>query len=253
MANLVGLAVILGIIQGLTEFFPISSSGHLVILQSFFPQIQTQAVAFDLILHLGTASALIIYFFKDFKQIFTSKKLIFNLVLATALTVILVLPFNNLIESSFRSPKFAGLMLIVTGLILYLASRKTNNTDEEINYKKSALIGVGQALAVLPGLSRSGVTISFGIFSGLKPKEAIKFSFLLAIPTILGASLLEIKELENLSRVLTLPSLFGFFTSLICGLIAIKWLVKILILNQKNLIYFAIYCFTLGILTIILI
>jgi len=99
---------------------------------------------------------------------------------------------------------------LLQDFILYLASRKTNNTDEEINYKKSVLIGVGQALAVLPGLSRSGTTISFGIFSGLKSKEAARFSFLLAIPTILGASLLEIKELTNLPSVLTLPSLFGF-------------------------------------------
>ena len=253
MTNLIGLAIILGIIQGLTEFFPISSSGHLVILQSFFPQIQANAVAFDLILHLGTVSALIIYFFKDFKQILASKKLIFNLILASVITAILVLPFKDLVENSFKSPKLAGLMLVATGFILYLASRKTNNTDEEINYKKSVLIGVGQALAVLPGLSRSGTTISFGIFSGLKSKEAARFSFLLAIPTILGASLLEIKELANLPSVLTLPSLFGFFTSLICGLITIKWLVKILALNQRNLIYFAIYCFGVGILTIILV
>jgi len=253
LTNLIGLAVILGIIQGLTEFLPISSSGHLVILQSFFPQMQANAIAFDLILHLGTVSALIIYFFKDFKQILASKKLILNVILATALTAILVLPLQNLVENSFRNPKFAGLMLIVTGLILYLAGRKTNNNTEEVDYKKSCLIGLGQALAVLPGLSRSGTTISFGIFSGLKSKEAIRFSFLLAIPTILGASLLEIKELTSLSSIMSLPCIFGFFSSLIFGLIAIKWLMKILTLNQKNLIYFAVYCFAVGILTIILV
>lgn len=250
--SLIIQSIILGIVQGLTEFLPVSSSAHLVIIQNFFPVFKNSAVVFDLILHLGTLLALIVFFFKDFKKILLNKELIINLLIATVITAIIAFPFKNIIEQSFQSIKFAGFMLILTAIILWLASKKRNNNDNEIKPIKAIIIGLGQALAVFPGISRSGITISCGIFSGLKIQEAIKFSFLLAIPTILGAVLIESKNIINISQELILPSIYGLVLSFIFGLIALKWLYKFLSINQKNLIYFALYCFLLGVLTIIL-
>ncbi|NMB92229.1 MAG: undecaprenyl-diphosphate phosphatase [Parcubacteria group bacterium] len=245
-------AIILGLVQGLTEFLPISSSAHLVIMQEFFPIFKNSAVVFDLVLHLGSVLALLIFFLKDIKQILSSKKLIVNLILATIITVVIVFPFKSIIEKSFQNTKLAGLLLIITAIILFLASQRKNNNQEEINPKKAIVIGLGQALAVFPGISRSGTTISFGIFSGLKVKEAFQFSFLLAIPAILGASILETKNVINISPELILPSILGLLISFLVGLIALKWLFKFLSLNQRNLKYFAFYCLVVGILTMIL-
>jgi len=248
---LLAQSLILGLVQGLTEFLPVSSSAHLVILQEFFPIFKTNAISFDLVLHLGTLLALIIFFFKDFRKIITNKQLIINLLIATAITAILIFPFKNYIENVFQNGKLAGLMLIITAIILLFASFKKNNNLEILNPLKACFIGLGQALAVFPGISRSGTTISFGIFSGLKTDEAIKFSFLLALPIIFGASVLERSALFNMPKEIILPSIFGFLFSFIFGLIALRWLKKFISLTNKNLIYFALYCFLVGFFAII--
>lgn len=252
MINLIFQAIFLGIIQGLTEFLPISSSAHLVFFQEFFPQIKTNALQFDLILHLGTLFALIIFFFKDFKKlIFYSRPLVFKVIVAVIITAIIIYPFKNSLETIFQAPKLAGLMLFITAGILFLASEKRNNDKEEVGYKETVVVGVSQALSVFPGISRSGITICSGILSGLNSKTAFNFSFLMAIPLILGASILELKDFSFLNSNLFLPYLFGFAFSFISGLIALKILKNLLKGENKNLLYFSLYCLFFGILILL--
>ncbi|MGC8880696.1 MAG: undecaprenyl-diphosphate phosphatase [Minisyncoccia bacterium] len=254
MINLIFQAIFLGIIQGLTEFLPISSSAHLVFFQEFFPSIKTNAFQFDLVLHLGTILALIIFFFKDFKDIlFHSRPLILKIILAVFITAIIIFPFRNLIEKIFQVPKLAGLMLLITALILFLASRKKNNKKKEIGYKEAIVVGISQAFSALPGISRSGITISSGIFSNLDSKIAFNFSFLMTVPLILGASLVELKNFTLINNNLILPYLFGFVFSFVFGLIALRWLKKMLKLGNKSLFYFSLYCLIFGILIILIV
>jgi len=251
--NLIFQSIFLGIVQGLTEFLPISSSAHLVFFQQFFPLIKEFAIQFDLIFHLGTLFALIVFFFKDLKEILKAKDLILNIIISTIISAILIFPFKNLVEKAFTNYKLAGLMLFLTSLFLFLASYKKNNLKEKISFKNSLIIGFFQAFAVLPGISRSGITISSGILSGLDSKIATKFSFLLAIPLIFGAFLLEIKDFSLISHHLIIPLIFGFFFSFLFGLISLKLLTKILSLNQKKLIYFALYCLIFGIIIVFIV
>ena len=142
-------------------------------------------------------------------------------------------------------------MLVITGIILFLASRKKENNKDKVDIKDSIIVGLGQALTVLPGISRSGLTISTGIFSGLKSERAAEFSFLLAIPIIAGATALEVPKLTQISSSLILIYLIGVLVSFVVSLFSLKLLIKILKLNQKKLAYFAYYCFFIG-LTVIL-
>jgi len=289
----------LGLVQGLTEFLPVSSSGHLVIIQHFLPLVNQQPVVLDLMLHLGSLLALLVYFFSKIKNIFIDKKLISSiisskarkkvlsearvlisretrkkvlsearvlisretrkkvlsearvLILATIITVVIVFPFRKIVETSFSNLRFAGIMLIGTGIVLFLASRKKGNNKDKVGFKEAIMVGLGQALAVFPGISRSGLTISAGIGSGLKSNVATEFSFLLAIPLITGAAVLEIPKIISVSSGLLLIYFIGFLVSFFVSLFSLKLLMKILKLNQKNLVYFAYYCFLVG-LTVIL-
>jgi len=246
-------SIILGIIQGLTEFIPVSSSAHLVIAQHFFPLINGQPVILDLMLHFGSLLALIVYFWPQRKDILTNKNLLKNIILATIITAIIVFPFKKIVEESFSNPRLSGLMLMITGIILFLASRKKGNDKSEVGVKESIIVGIGQAAAVFPGLSRSGLTISSGIFAGLKMDKAIEFAFLLAIPIIGGAILLELPHFSSVPNNLMTIYLSGAFSSFIVSLLSLKLLKKILKLNQRNLIYFAYYCLVVGFLVVLFI
>jgi len=241
----------LGLVQGLTEFLPVSSSGHLVIIQHFLPLVNQQPVVLDMMLHLGSLLALLVYFWPKIKNIFADRKLISCIILATIITLAIVFPFRKTVEASFSNPRFAGIMLVITGIILFLASRKKENNKDKVDIKDSIIVGLGQALTVLPGISRSGLTISTGIFSGLKSERAAEFSFLLAIPIIAGATALEVPKLTQISSSLILIYLIGVLVSFVVSLFSLKLLIKILKLNQKKLAYFAYYCFFIG-LTVIL-
>ena len=250
--NLILQAIILGIIQGLTEFLPISSSGHLIIFQKLFSSSVFSPVALSLVLHLGTLLALIVYFIRDWKKFLASRSLIWAIILATLVTAVLAFPFKDKIEQSFNQLQLVGMMLIATAIILYLASRYHQGQPlNRVGYQNAIIVGAAQALAVIPGLSRSGITMAFGIFSGLSSSLALQFSFLLAIPTILGSTLLEIQEVASAVMVSFWPLLSGFLAAFLTGLLTIHWLTKFLPLNQKNLIYFAVYCFLLGIIILI--
>ena len=264
-------AIILGIIQGLTEFLPISSSGHLVILPYFlkWDLNSTESYIFNILVQIGTLLAVIFYFRSDllaiikdfFKQIFAGQpfgthnaRLGWLLIIATIPAGIIGLLFEDAVEQAFSSPRFVGIALLITGILMVIAEivNKKIGDIHDITLPVALLMGFMQSLAIFPGISRSGSTISGGMFSHVRRKEAGKFSFLMSIPIMLAAGALstyklftEIREPEGFLPVLVL----GFLTAAIVGYIAIRWLLKFL--SEHSLIYFSIYCFLLGGITII--
>ncbi|MDS1029865.1 undecaprenyl-diphosphate phosphatase [Bacillota bacterium LX-D] len=247
-------AIILGIVQGLTEFLPISSSGHLVLLQKFFG-ITNSSLAFDVILHFGTLIAVIIFFWSDIMYIIRKPfgKLPVYLVIGTIPAVIAGLFLNDFFEKLFSSGQTLGLEFLATGAILWVAEslRSGHKGLKEITATDSLFIGVMQAIAILPAISRSGLTIAGSLFRGLDREFAARFSFLLSIPAILGATVLEGKKLATtgipLDSILTL--LLGALAAAVAGYIAIKFMLAIL--NKGSLKVFSYYVFALGFLIIL--
>jgi undecaprenyl-diphosphatase len=254
-------SLLLGIVQGLTEFLPVSSSGHLEIFKVFldFSYDSTNSLFFTLIVHLATALSAIIFFWKDVKEIIMSLisfKMDENTFFALYILVSMIPAglagyfFESEINYLFNGDLIlVGLMLILTSIILYL-SDCFNNSSKKLNFKSSLLIGLTQALAILPGISRSGATIGTSIFLGLNRDIAAKFSFLMVVPIIFGSSLKIIfdNEIEfnnnNISNYLV-----GFTSALISGYYACKWM--IIFVKKSKLIYFSIYCLLIGIFSII--
>ena len=261
--------IIIGIVQGLTEFLPVSSSAHLVFIQKILG-VQS-SLAFDTFLHLGTLIAVMWFFRYDiykmilswlssirdilsgrFREGFYSdpyKRLAWYVILATIPVGIVGVLFENSVDSLFAGALYVpAFFLFVTGTILYLSQRMTSG---EINYntitKKEALfMGLGQACAILPGLSRSGTTIAAGLTIGLNKEFAAKFSFILSIPAILGAFLLQAKDIGSAMDANFLPVFLGFIASIIAGYMAIKWMLDLI--QNKSLDIFAYYCWVIGIL-----
>jgi len=253
-------SLLLGIIQGLTEFLPVSSSGHLEIFKVFldFSYDSTNSLFFTLIVHLATALSAIIYFWKDVKEIIMSLisfKKDENTFFAFYILVSMIPAglagyfFESEINYLFKGNLIlVGFMLILTSFILYLSDR-FNNSNKKLNLKSSLIIGFTQALAILPGISRSGATIGTSIFLGLNRDIAAKFSFLMVVPVIFGSSLKIIFDNEidfnnNISNYLV-----GFTSALISGYYACKWM--IIFVKKNKLIYFSIYCLLIGIFSII--
>ncbi|MDP8229994.1 MAG: undecaprenyl-diphosphate phosphatase [Candidatus Gorgyraea atricola] len=239
-------ALISGIVQGLTEFLPVSSSGHLVIMHKLMGMEGPQ-LSFDIFLHVGTLAAIFIVFWKDIIEAVTVKRKIgFFILMATAVTVLCVLFFGKGIEAAFGNVKMVGAMLVVTGIWLILGSFLRFGSGG-ISGLKAILIGLAQAIAVMPGISRSGVTISTGLFLGLDGQAAARFSFLLAIPAIIGAALFKIKDpaLTGFSPIY----LIGFITSCIIGVLSLKLLLRVLYKNKFHL--FGIYCIILGLVALL--
>ena len=240
-------AIISGIVQGLTEFLPVSSSGHLVILHKLFGLKEPQ-LAFDIFLHLGTLSAVFIVFWRDVIDIFTIRKKIgFFIIIATAATAIFVFMFGKGVEASFGNYRLVGAMLILTGSWLIIGSFVRFGTGGLTGFK-SFLIGIVQGVASIPGISRSGATISTALFLGVEPRNAARFSFLLSIPAIIGASLLKIRQggFEGFG----VNYIFGFFTSCIIGVFSLKLLLRSL--ERGRLHFFGFYCIAVGLVTMIL-
>lgn len=252
--NQIFLAIILGIIQGLTEFFPISSSAHLVIFQHLF-KIKKDAVLLDAILHAGTLMAVIFVFWKDIIKMIKEIPFIFKrngwereglrlfyLIFAgTIPAVIMGLLFRKEVESAFFSPKLVGALLLFTSIILFLT--KFTKEKNKVSIYHAFIIGVFQGLALLPGISRSGATIASALALGWGREFAFKFSFLLSIPAIAGANILELYSSEispiNLSLLTS-----GFIASFISGFIALKILSPVV---RKGKFYlFSIYCLIAG-------
>ena len=249
-------SVISGIVQGLTEFLPISSSGHLVILHSLF-RIDKPQLDFDIVLHLGTLAAVIYYFRRDIAKLLTKdRRTAFFIVIGTLPAAVVGILARESIDRLFVMPKLVSAMLILTGLWLGLASAikfyyKKTGYRKPLGLWNALLIGLAQAAAIMPGVSRSGSTIATGISLGLEAEEAFRFSFLLSIPAVAGAALLKLpKALGAVSWSRGANFLIGGFTAAIVGLLALKLLSSII--KADRLYVFSIYCLVVGSLGIIL-
>lgn len=264
-------AIILGIIQGLTEFLPVSSSAHLVFMTDILHL--PQNVAFDTVLHLGTLVAVVGYFWKDIAEIIQAfvssiidmfrgkfkrglsdepfKKLAWLIIIGTIPAGLAGILFKSDLEALFSNILYVGFFLIITGILLWAAERvKPGEKDvKDMTLKNAIVIGIFQAISIAPGISRSGSTIAAGLFSGLNRELAARYSFLLSIPAILGAALVQAKDITSFDFS-TAVLLAGFLASLIFGYLAIKLLMKII--KERTLMIFAYYCWVVGIIVIIL-
>ena len=256
-------SIFLGIIQGLTEFLPVSSSGHLVFFQSLMG-LKEPPIFFDVMLHLGTLLAVVVYFWTDIWKIaqgigavlkrkhknLPQVKLFLLIILASIPTGLMGILFKDWFESFFSKPKLVGGMLLITGLVLWITrfAKKEGKPLEQIGWFDAILIGIAQGAAIIPGISRSGATISMGLFCGLDRELSGKFSFLLSIPAILGATLLEYKKIDTVSDLGTV--LIGTAVAFGVGILALTFLMKII--KMGKIFNFSYYCCGMGILMIIL-
>lgn len=252
------LALFYGVIQGLTEFLPISSSGHLALIPHLM-KVQDPGQIFDLYMHLGTAFSIIVYFWKDIKNIVfyliksPKENWSFNFVLATTASVILILIIKDISYAYGRTPLVIGISLIFFGILMWAADRfsktdKSISLFDKLDKKRSLMIGLSQAMAVFPGVSRSGVTMTMGRALNMSLHEASRFSFLLSLPLIFMACFKKAYELEGVLSVDHLSLFIGVFSSFIAGLITIHYFLKFI--QKISLGYFAIYRIILGVLVI---
>lgn len=242
-------SILLGIVQGLTEFLPISSSGHLVLMQKIFG-IREGALVFDTMLHAGTLVAVFIVFWKDIVGIIKKPlgKLPLMLVVATIPTVIIAVLFKDFFEKAFASGATLGFEFILTGIILYAVEsmRQGEKKLKELNYVDAVIIGVAQGAAILPAVSRSGLTIAGALSRKLDRTFAAHFSFLLSIPAILGSIVFQIKDIakEGAANTNILPIIIGTLFAAIFGLLSIKIMLRVI--TQGSLKVFAWYVWALG-------
>ncbi len=270
--------LLISIAQGLTEFLPVSSSAHIVIVNALYKFFTHKDLAgnsceeifFAIIIHLGTLIAVLLYFkndiikiIKDFFSIFKTKKLenedqklSLYILLGTVVTVVFCFPLKDIVENIMKEPYITSIFLVGTGFILFFAeylSQKNKNNLDNLSWKKSALIGLAQGLAIFPGFSRSGLTIATGLMLGLDRVKAAKFSFLLSVPIIIGASvfypILEI-DFAQLQTFNIKALIMGFLVSFFVGYLCIKYFMKFL--GKYSLKVFAYYCLCIGIITFIL-
>lgn len=250
MSNL--YALLLGIVQGITEFLPVSSSGHLILLQHFLGfQSLSQFVFFDLICHLGTLGAIFIVLRKEIWEVMRSKQKCLQVAIAL-LPLFALLPFMKAIKGIFDQPELLGYCFLATSLILFLGIRLGRTDGKEDSLLGGFIIGVSQAFAIIPGISRSGTTISTARILGWSPVHSVVFSFILSIPTILGGMTLEsyklLKEQAALPPLHLSHYLIGFLASLIVGYFSLRLLIKII--DTAKFQVFVWYTAALGIFTL---
>ena len=266
-------AIILGLIQGLTEFLPISSSGHLVICKSFI-DIETQGVVWEITLHFSTLLAIFCVFYKDIivmlksaclscKKLFSGESIIsifkndphtrlfLLIVIGTIPTVVIAFFFRNAFESLFNKPGIAGYMLIVTGTMLWFTKYdfRNNSNKKKIGVFDALIIGSVQGLAITPGISRSGTTIATATFRGVDRETATKFSFLLVIPVILGGMATMAKDTITLENNELFFLIIGSIVAAITGYISLRILIRIV--NKGKLYLFSYYCWPVGLFVIL--
>ena len=253
-------AVILGLAQGLGEFLPISSSAHLVLIPWLFGW-EDPGLTFDVALHLGTLVAVVIYFWKDWLELilkgFTDARsvkgrLFWFLVAATVPGAIGGFLLEKKAETVFRSPVLIGVMLIVMGILLYWADRRSSKKIEmnKITFRSSLFVGISQVLAIIPGVSRSGVTMTTGLMTGLTREGAARFSFLLSTPIIFGAALVKLPGVVSNPSVITLNFVIGILVSCITGVAGIGFLLRYV--QTKDFFPFVWYRFILGVIVIMI-
>ena len=248
MVNLLE-AVALAIVQGLTEWLPISSSCHLVIVQQLFGI--KASVAFDVMLHFGTLLSVVYFLRKDIAKLLKfdeeSKRIIAYIICASLPIALLGFAFKSFFESLFSSLFAVALALILNGFVLY--STKFFEGKKKLNFSKAFAIGLAQAFSIIPGISRSGITISAGLINKIDKKQAYKFSFLLSIIAILGANFFELGEIDISSEPIE-SILLGIAVSALVGFLALRTVVKLVL--SSNFYKFAYYCWLLGFLILLL-
>ena len=264
-------ALLLGILQGLTEFLPVSSSGHLTILSNIFGFSGEENLTFNVVLHVATVCATLVVLWQEvvwiFKDLFTKQqwnsyknlnngtKYAINILISMIPVFIVGVFFKDTIEEIFGSGLLiVGIMLLITATLLTFAHFAKPRQREEISGWHAFVIGIGQACATMPGLSRSGTTIATGLLLGNKKEKLAQFSFLMVIPPILGEALLDAKDVleigwtEAMAGISPLTLIIGFLAAFITGCLACKWMISIV--KKGKLVYFAIYCVIIGILAI---
>ncbi len=269
------IGILLGIVQGLTEFFPVSSSGHLVLIQVLIPSFVQPGVLFDAVLHLGTVFSVLYFLRREIAALLLSllpssdgnssagegevevfrkagRRIILLLLIGTAITAAVGLTFKDRIHDLFRSVEVTAVALLVTGTLLLLADRvkSPRRTERDLSFGDAVVIGIAQSVALVPGISRSGSTIAFGIFRKLSRDTAARFSFLLSVPAVLGAVILEARYATAVPAADWPVYAAGFLAAAVSGFVALKVLFSVL--NRRGLSFFAYYCWAIGALTLIL-
>ena len=237
-------ALFLGILQGITEFLPISSSGHLVLMETVFGLEVAELKSFDVVLHLGTLLAILLYFWRDLIQ----PKYWPWLVLGSVPAVIVGVLFEDLIDATFRNAISVGILMIVMGLLFQLPERCFKQ-NKKLKWPHVIAIGLAQAAAIIPGVSRSGATILTGTLLGLTREEAARFSFMLGAIAIAGAGFLTALDLTP-AEIDLMPTVVGFFASFGAGLLSVTWLMHYL--RRHSFRAFGVYRLFLGALILII-
>jgi undecaprenyl-diphosphatase len=247
-------AIFLGIIQGLTEFLPISSSAHIRIIGEFLPSAQDPGATFTAIMQIGTEIAVLLFFFNQIKQIFKGDRLGWLIVLGSIPIFVLGFFGQEYIRNNFRSLWLIAATLIIFGVILgYLDFvGRSDKTLDNLHARDGLLYGLAQSLALVPGVSRSGATIAMGRLLGYRREEALRYSFLLAIPAVLGSGAYELlNSLSEPTNAFSMPETFAAtITAFIVGYLVISWLMKFI--QTKSFMPFVAYRITLGTLILIL-
>jgi undecaprenyl-diphosphatase len=260
-------ALLLGLLQGFTEFLPISSSGHLVLAQSLIPGFSQPGVLFDVTLHIGTLVAVILYFWKDLWALALSlfsppseeradyRRLLWLLIVGSIPTAIIGLLFRKQFEGMFSDIRGTGVWFIITGILLFLTDRVSSKGRQlsEMGLFDAIVIGIAQGLSIIPALSRSGATIAAGVFLGLERELLVRYSFLLSIPAIVGAFILEL--VAHYRDVITSTELLAYGIGTLAALIVGYWSIAVLLrmTRSRQLSIVAYYCWIVGALTLLLI
>lgn len=256
---------LLGILQGITEFLPVSSSGHLALARALLGRNLEPGITFEIVVHFGSFCSIVLYYRKKIAEIISdlissfsaagiksgrykkdaNTRLSFFILLSMIPAMIVGFTMKDTIEGMFLNPFFVSVMLIVTGTMLF-STRFVKHPEKEVNGWRGIIMGIAQALAILPGISRSGSTISVGLFSGINREKVANFSFLMVLPVLAGAMLLEVREImENgIESAAVFSLLVGFMTSFISGYIALSYL--IILLKREKFHYFSYYCWAVG-------
>lgn len=250
-------ALILGIVQGLTEFLPVSSSGHLELFKALLGSnmVAKESLLFTVVVHFATALSTVFVYRKDLLDIFkglfafkaTEQTLFsFKIVLSMIPAAVIGVLFNDEIEHFFEGNiAFVGAMLLLTAVLLLVADR-AKNTNKKVGFFEAVIVGIAQSIAILPGISRSGATISTSVLLGIDKEKAARFSFLMVVPLILGKVAKDLLDdgFQNLN-IETLPLIIGFISAFVTGVIACTWMIQLV--KRSKLSYFAIYCAVVGV------
>ncbi len=265
-------ALILGLIQGLTEFLPVSSSGHLVLGQEVLGVLADDNITFEVFVHFGTLFSILAIFWRDVWQIFSSLfqavrrpgsipvllkedehfKLAVLILIGSIPAAVIGLSFKPYVERAFSDVNLVGVMLMITGLVLFLTRLSRPKPDKMVGWGTAIFIGFAQAFAIMPGISRAGMTISAGLFSGVAREQAARYSFLLALPAIFGATLLETFEItgQPIESHFVIALVIGTVAAFVAGYVAIKTI--FVVLKKDKFSYFSFYCLAVGLIVILL-